>query len=38
MYYYNDPTFLLLIPALILALYSQWKVKSTYELRGRRDD
>lgn len=25
-----DPTFLLLIPALIFALWAQWKVKSTY--------
>lgn len=29
--FYNDPTFLLVIPALLLALYAQWKVKSTYE-------
>jgi Zn-dependent membrane protease YugP len=26
-----DPTMLLLIPAMILAFYAQWKVKSTYE-------
>ena len=25
-----DPTFILLIPALVLAFYAQWKVKSTY--------
>ena len=31
MYFYNDPTFLLLIPALILAVYAQFKVKSTFE-------
>lgn len=28
---FYDPTFLLIIPALILALYAQFKVKSTYE-------
>jgi len=33
--YFNDPTFLLLIPALLLALYAQWKVKSTYEKYSR---
>ena len=31
MFFYNDPTFLLLIPAMLLAFYAQWKVKSTYE-------
>ncbi len=31
MFFYNDPTFLLLIPALILAVYAQFKVKSTFE-------
>lgn len=31
MFYYNDPTFLLLIPAMILALYAQFKVKSTFD-------
>lgn len=29
--FYNDPTFLLLIPALILAVYAQFKVRSTFE-------
>ncbi|MDD4179453.1 MAG: zinc metallopeptidase [Candidatus Margulisbacteria bacterium] len=29
--FYNDPTFLLLIPAMILAFFAQWKVKSTFE-------
>lgn len=28
---FYDPTFVLLIPAVILAVYAQWKVKSTYE-------
>lgn len=28
--FFWDPTFLLLIPALIFALWAQWKVKSTY--------
>jgi hypothetical protein len=28
---FYDPTFVLLLPALLLALYAQWKVKSTYE-------
>ncbi|MDD5382648.1 MAG: zinc metallopeptidase [Candidatus Margulisbacteria bacterium] len=28
---YYDSTFLLLIPALLLAFYAQWKVKSTFE-------
>lgn len=28
---FYDPTFILLIPALLLALYAQWKVKSTYK-------
>lgn len=27
---FSDPTFLLLIPALLLAMWAQWKVKSTY--------
>jgi uncharacterized protein len=27
---FYDPTFVLLIPAVILAIYAQWKVKSTY--------
>ena len=31
MFYYNDPTFLLLIPAMLLALYAQFKVKSTFD-------
>jgi hypothetical protein len=31
LFYYNDPTFLLLIPAMILALYAQFKVKSTFD-------
>jgi len=30
MFYPYDPTFVLLIPAIILALYAQWKVQSTY--------
>lgn len=30
MFYYYDPTYLLLIPGLILALYAQLKVSSTY--------
>jgi len=30
MMFYNDPTFLLLIPAMVLAFYAQWKVKSTF--------
>lgn len=28
---FYDPTFVLLIPAVILAVYAQWKVKSTYD-------
>ena len=28
--YYFDPTMIILIPALILAMYAQFKVKSTY--------
>jgi len=28
--YYGDTTFFLLIPALLLAFYAQWKVKSTF--------
>jgi len=31
MMFFNDPTFVLLIPAVILAVYAQWKVKSTYD-------
>jgi len=31
MFFYNDPTFILLIPAFILALYAQFKVKATFE-------
>jgi Zn-dependent membrane protease YugP len=27
---FYDPTFVLLIPAVLLAIYAQWKVKSTY--------
>ena len=27
---FADPTFLLVIPALLLSLWAQWKVKSTY--------
>ncbi|HVN67396.1 MAG TPA: zinc metallopeptidase [Candidatus Sulfotelmatobacter sp.] len=27
---YNDPTFLLIIPAFLLAVYAQWKVSSTF--------
>jgi len=27
---FNDPTFLLLIPAFLLAMYAQWKVSSAY--------
>ena len=30
MFYYYDPTYLLLIPGLILALYAQFKVSSTF--------
>lgn len=30
MMYPYDPTFILLIPAMILAVYAQWKVQSTY--------
>ena len=30
MFYYYDPTYLLLIPGLLLALYAQFKVSSTY--------
>lgn len=30
MFYPYDPTFILLIPAMILALYAQWKVQATY--------
>lgn len=30
MYFYNDPTFLLLIPALLLSVYAQFKVKATF--------
>jgi hypothetical protein len=29
--FFNDPTFLLLIPAILLAIYAQMKVKGTYE-------
>lgn len=35
MIFYNDPTFFLLIPALILAFFAQWKVKSTFEKYSR---
>jgi Zn-dependent membrane protease YugP len=31
MFFWNDPTFILLIPAVILAVYAQWKVRSTYK-------
>jgi hypothetical protein len=31
MFFWNDPTFFLLIPAVILAIYAQWKVRSTYK-------
>jgi Zn-dependent membrane protease YugP len=31
MYFYNDATFLLLIPAMLLAFFAQWKVKSTFD-------
>jgi len=27
---YNDPTYLLIIPAFLLAIYAQWKVSSTF--------
>jgi len=30
LYAYLDPTFLLLIPVIILGIYAQWKVRSTY--------
>jgi len=30
MYYYYDPTYLLLIPGILLALYAQFKVNSTF--------
>lgn len=30
MFYYYDPTYLLLIPGILLALYAQFKVSSTY--------
>lgn len=30
MMFYNDPTFLLVIPAMLLAFYAQWKVSSTF--------
>jgi len=30
-----DPTFVLLIPAVLLAVYAQWKVKSTYDKYSR---
>lgn len=30
MFYPYDPTFMLLIPAMILAIYAQWKVQATY--------
>jgi len=30
MFFFYDPTFILLIPAALLALYAQYKVKSTY--------
>jgi len=40
MFYPYDPTFILLIPAMILAVYAQWKVQSTYakmsEIRSRK--
>ena len=29
-FFFNDPTFLLLIPAMIFAMWAQWKVQSTY--------
>lgn len=31
MFFYNDPTFFLLIPALLLAVYAQFKVSSTFD-------
>ncbi|MBI5701101.1 zinc metallopeptidase [Candidatus Saganbacteria bacterium] len=30
MFFYSDPTFILLIPAMLLAVYAQFKVKSTF--------
>jgi uncharacterized protein len=32
---WNDPTFLLLIPAMILAFWAQWKVQHTYQQMSR---
>ena len=29
MFYYYDPTYLLLIPGLLLALYAQFKISAT---------
>lgn len=34
-FFFYDPTWLLLIPALIFALYAQYKVRSTYEYYSR---
>jgi uncharacterized protein len=33
--YFGDPTFILLIPALILAFWAQWKVQHTYQVMSR---
>jgi uncharacterized protein len=35
MFYFGDPTFLLLIPALILSFWAQWKVQNTYRRLSR---
>jgi len=35
MFYFGDPTFLLLIPALILSFWAQWKVQHTYQQMSR---
>ena len=35
MFFWNDPTFLLLIPALLLSFWAQWKVQHTYQQLSR---
>jgi hypothetical protein len=35
MFFWNDPTFLLLIPALLLSFWAQWKVQHTYQQMSR---
>lgn len=35
MFYFGDPTFILLIPAILLSLYAQFKVQSTFDRYSR---